>query len=200
MTIKLIPTNHLMSKDAIEGMLKDEGTDIIGIELCEFREAGILDGEKHMSIEKKEGYLLDKITNKIKEKAEAEGLDYGSDMKATLNYSIENNIERVLVDMPILKIQDLFSKIPKEEQDGFARELSEFENESITKEVNEEEVLLGMKSRYPIAFEFLINMRNLYIANQILRVELKNPRKRIVVILGSSHVDSVNKLIGEYNG
>ena len=197
MNAKIIGTNHLMSKEAIEGLIKDEGPDIIGIELCEFREAGILDGEKYPKIEKKEGYLLDKITNKIKEKAESEGLNYGSDMKAALEYSIENNIERVLVDMPILKIQNLFSKIPIKEQEGFQRELAEFEGESIKKKVNEEEVLLGMKSRYPIAFEFLVNMRNLYIANQILRTQRDNPEKRIVVILGAAHVNSVTKLIGE---
>ncbi len=197
MNVKIIGTNHLMKKKEVEDLIRKENPDIIGIELCEFREAGILDGEKYPTIEKNEGYLLDKITNKIKEKAEAEGMDYGSDMKAALNYSIENNVERVLVDMPILKIQDLFSKIPIKEQEGFQKELAEFEGESIKKEVNEEEVLLGMKSRYPIAFEFLVNMRNLYIANQILRTQRDNPEKRIVVILGAAHVNSVTKLIGE---
>jgi len=52
-----------------------------------------------------------------------------------------------------------------------------------------------MKSRYPIAFEFLINMRNLYIANQILKTMLKNPNKKLVIILGSAHVENVNKLL-----
>ena len=194
MSIKIIGTNHLMSKEAIEGILKDEAPDIIGIELCEFREAGILD-EKDIK-EKKENSLLGKITSKIQSKAKAENLDYGSDMKAALNYSIENNIPRVLVDMPILKIQELFSKIPKEEQEGFAKELTEFENESIKKEVNEEEVLIEMKSRYPIAFEFLVNMRNLYIANEISKTLRDNPDKRLVVILGAGHVNNINKLIG----
>ena len=196
MNVKLIGTNHLLDKKVVEDMIRNEAPDIIGIELCEFREAGILDGEVAPKIDEKPKYLLDKITSKIEKKAEKEGLDYGSDMKAALNYSIENNIPRVLVDMPILKIQDLFSKIPIQEQEGFQRELGEFENESVKKEVKEEEVLLGMKQRYPIAFEFLINMRNLYIANQILRVVMNNPGKKVVVVLGSSHVKNVNMLIG----
>jgi len=196
MNIKIIGTSHIMKEEEVKELIRKENPDIIGIELCEFREAGILDGEKYPKIEKKEGYLLDKITDKIKQKAEQEGLNYGSDMKAALNYSIENNIERVLVDMPILKIQDLFSKIPIKEQEGFQKELNEFEGESINKKVNEEEVLLGMKARYPIAFEFLINMRNLYIANEILKTILRNPNKKIIVILGSAHVNNVNKLIG----
>jgi len=57
-----------------------------------------------------------------------------------------------------------------------------------------------MKERYPIAFEFLINMRNLYIANQILKARIDNPGKKIVIVLGSSHVENVNKLIEIKNG
>jgi pheromone shutdown protein TraB len=52
-----------------------------------------------------------------------------------------------------------------------------------------------MKTNYPIAFEFLINMRNLFIANRILVSEKQNPYKKIVVILGAAHVELVNKLI-----
>ena len=183
-----------MYKEQVEELIKKEKPDIIGIELCEFREAAILDNQE-MNPTKEDG-LLGKITSKIKSKAEEEGLDYGSDMKTALRYSIKNNIQRVLVDMPILKIQELFNKIPLKEQQGFARELKEFEKESITKKVNEEEVLINLKSRYPIAFEFLINMRNLFIANEILKISIKNQDKKIVVILGAAHVSNVNKLIG----
>lgn len=198
MNIKLIGTNHLMKKEDVEELIRKENPDIIGVELCEARQTGILNEVTKETIENKDNNnLLDKITNKIKQKAKAEGLDYGSDMKAALMYSLNNKKETVLVDMPISKIQELFSKIPEQEALGFASELKEFEGESITKEVSEEEVLLGMKSRYPIAFEFLINMRNLYIANQILITQRENPNKKIVVILGSSHVENVNKLIGE---
>ena len=201
MKTKLIPTNHLMSKAAIEGILKDEGPEVIGIELCEFREASILDNQEIENIkENKNEGLLGKITSKINQKAKEQNLDYGSDMKTALKYSIENNIPRVLVDMPILKIQELFSKIPKEEQKGFAKELTEFESESLNKKVNEEEVLTQLKKRYPIAFEFLVNMRNLYIANQILKAEKEYPGKRIIIILGSAHVQQVSKLIGGQNG
>ena len=199
MDVNLIGTNHLMKESEIIDILDEENPDIIGIELCEARQTGILNEVTKETIESKGKSLLNKITDKIKKKAKEEGLDYGADMKAALMYSLNNKLETVLVDMPILKIQDLFSKIPEEEALGFASELKEFENESIKKEVNEEEVLLGMKSRYPIAFEFLVNMRNLYIANQILRTQRDNPDKRIVVILGAAHVENVKKMIGVNN-
>lgn len=198
MNIKIIGTNHLMKEEDVEALIKKENPDIIGIELCEARVDAII--TSCLGSDKDEKSLLGKITSKIKKKAEESGLNYGADMKTALRYALENNIDYITVDMPILKIQDLFSKIPIKEQEGFQRELAEFEKESIDKKVNEEEVLLEMKLRYPIAFEFLINMRNLYIATQILRAQRDNPDKRIVVILGSSHVENVNKLIGGNNG
>ena len=192
MNLKIIGTNHLMKKEEVEKLIEAENPEIIGIEICEFREAGILD-QKDIQ-EKKEKSLLGKITNKIMKKAEEEGLDYGSDMKAALNYSIEKEIPRVLVDMPILKIKELLEKIPNKEKEGFQREIEDFEKESMSQEVDSEKVLLGMKKRYPIAFEFLINMRNLYIAKEILKTMNENPEKKLVVILGNGHVDSVTKL------
>jgi len=193
MNVKIIGTNHIMKKEVVEEMISRESPEIIGIELCEFRASKIFEDAK--KVQDKSNSLLGRITDAIKTKADKEGLDYGSDMKTALNYATEHNIEKVLVDMPILKIQELFLKIPQNEQEGFSKELSDFENESINKEVNEEEVLLQMKERYPIAFEFLINMRNLYISNQILKAVIDNPGKKIVIVLGSSHVENVNKLI-----
>lgn len=191
--IKIIGTNHLMKKEEIEKILEEETPDIICIELCEARENAILSQIKYEDNNKT---LLGMITNSIKNKAKKEGLDYGSDMKSALSYSIRNKVPYLLVDMPIMKTQELFLKIPKDEQEGFSKELLEFQNESITKKVNENEVIEGMKSRYPIAFEFLINMRNLYISNQILMARIKNPNKKIVVILGSSHAVNIKKMIG----
>lgn len=204
MNIKMIGTTHLDSKESIINTIKSERPDILGVELCDFRAKIILDEALIITKEEKKvasdmGYesksLLDKITNKIKQKAEESNLDYGSDMKTVLRYANENKIPLLLVDMPILKIQELFSKIPENEQKEFTQGLLEFENETITKEVDEEEVLANLKKRCPIAFEFLINMRNLFIANQILKAVNKNPGKKIVIFLGKSHVQLVNKIL-----
>lgn len=189
--IKIIGTTHLDSKEKIEGILKDENPDIIAIELCHYRENAILNEPK--DIEEKS--LLGKITSAIKKKAKEENLDYGSDMKSALIFARENGIKYEVVDMPILKIQELFTKIPKEEQEGFARELAEFNSVNIKDEIKEEELVETLKERYPIAFEFLINMRNLYIANQLLIIERDNPNKNIVAILGKGHVKQVNLMI-----
>jgi pheromone shutdown protein TraB len=208
MTTKIVGTNHLDSKEMIEDIIKKEKPDILGVELCELRVNAILNEDKitlsnsgevrkgmgDMSV--KANNLLDKITNSIKKKAEEQKMDYGSDQKSVLRYANKNNIPLVLVDMPILKIQELFNKIPKSEQEGFTKELMEFESQGqIDKEVNEEEVLVNLKTRYPIAFEFLINMRNLYISNQIIKCINKNPDKKILVFVGKSHREQIERML-----
>ena len=192
--IKIYGTTHCDSKESIEGIIKDECPDVICLELCEFREQAIFNEVKDEN-KKPNKSLLGKITDKIKEKAEKENLDYGSDQKTALRYASNNKIPYCLVDMPILKIQELFSKIPKDEQLGFQKELQDFESESISKKVNEEEVLLNLKQKYPIAFEFLINMRNLYITNELLKVIINNKDKKILVFLGKGHTKQIEKML-----
>lgn len=197
MKCKIIPTDHLIPAEAIEGIIKDESPDIICLELCEFREKAIFNELTKEIIESKKTKipLLQKITDSIKEKAKKANLDYGSDQKTALRYASDNKIKYYLVDMPILKIQELFSKIPEKEQIGFQSELKAFESESIKTKVNEEEVLFSLKQKYPIAFEFLVNMRNLYITNQILKVMIKNEDKKILVFLGKGHAKNVEKML-----
>jgi pheromone shutdown protein TraB len=190
--IKTIGSNHLMNSAAIEGIIKNENPDIICLELCNFRENAILN---EIKTEVKEKTLLGEITNSIKQKAEKAGLDYGSDQKTALRYAINNKLNYFLVDMPILKTQELFSKLPSNEQEGFLKDLTAFESEPLQKEVNEEEVLFSLKQKYPIAFEFLVNMRNLYITKEILKVQRDNPDKKILVILGKGHVRQIEIMI-----
>ena len=51
--------------------------------------------------------------------------------------------------------------------------------------------LLGLKRKYPIAFEFLINYRNLVIINNLLKIERKYPNKKILCLLGKAHIKIV---------
>jgi pheromone shutdown protein TraB len=193
--IEIIGTTHLDSKEYIEKIIKEFNPDVIGVELCEARAIGIFNETTKEIIESKNNNsILNKITNKIKEKAKQQNLDYGSDMKTALSYASNNKLDSILVDMPIQKIQELFMKIPQEEQRGFQKELQEFESQSI-QEINEEEVLINLKNRYPIAFEFLINMRNLYITNQILKAKEKYPYKRILIFLGKGHTKQIKKML-----
>ena len=182
-----------MSKEEIYKLLDNEKPKIIGVELCETRYklmvTPTLDGLK-IETPKEDDSLLGKISNAIKKKAEKENMQYGSDQINACIYANENNIPLEFVDLDITKTKELMEKIPKEEQEGFMREILEFQNKSIKetmKDIDLEKILKELKTKYPIAFEFLINLRNLFILNKILKLERKYPNKKIVILLGKGH-------------
>jgi pheromone shutdown protein TraB len=192
--IKLIGTNHLMKKEEIINIIQSENPDIIGIELCKIREYIYINKIKNEPA--KDESLLGKISNAIKKKAEEEKVEYGSDMYTALQYSIDNKIPYILVDKNIQEIQTLFQSIPINEQQGFAQEIAKFEKQTIAEStVDEESFLINLKKNFPISFEFLITLRELHIVNQIMRMIVLNPNKKILIFLGKGHIKSINKLL-----
>jgi len=196
--IKLIGTTHLMPKEEIYKLLNDNKPDIIAVELCETRfnlmVRPLLDN--YLDETPKDESLLGKISNSIKQKAEQENIQYGSDMINACLYAKENNIQLEFVDLDIMKTKELMDIMPKEEQEGFLKELANFEKKTIkeqTENIDEEKVLIELKKRFPIAFEFLVNYRNLVIINNLLKIEKNNPNKNIVCLLGKGHI----KIVGE---
>lgn len=205
MSIKIIGTDHLMSKEEIYNIIEYENPDIIGVELCKYRyDLMVIPKINNLIIPEnnnQDGTIISKISNAIKKKADENNLEYGSDQINSCIYAIENNINLEFLDLDIIKTKELMEKIPQEEMTGFLKEIQEFEQMSIDKVKEDakrpaEELLLEMKIKYPIAFEFLINYRNLFIANKILQIIKNNPNKKILIILGKGHINQVKLLIG----
>jgi len=191
--IKILGTNHLMSKGAIEGMIKDENPDVIAVELCDTRYNLMVKPilENYEVENKEDNSLIGKISNTIKQKAEQEDVQYGSDQINACIFAVENNLPLEFVDLDITKIKELLEKIPKEEKDGFLKELLAFETKTLKESIENIDVdktLREMKEKFPIAFEFLINLRNLVILNNLFKLERKYKGKRILVLLGKGHV------------
>lgn len=192
--IKLIGTNHLMKREEIINIIKYEKPDMIGIELCKIREYIYINKIKNEPA--KDESILGKISNAIKKKAEEEKVEYGSDMYTALQYSIDNKIPYYLVDKNIQEVQTLFQSIPVNEQQGFMQEIAKFEKQTIAEStVDEEQFLINLKKQFPISFEFLITIREYYIVNQILKMIILNPNKKILIFLGKGHIKSINKLL-----
>ena len=119
-------------------------------------------------------------------------------MYTALQYAIDNKIPYVLVDKNIQEIQTLFQQIPANEQEGFMKEIAKFESQSIKEStVDEKEFLVKLKQEFPISFEFLITMRELEIANNILKTLVTSPNKKMVVLLGKGHLNGLAKVLGE---
>ena len=191
---KIVGTNHLQSKESIIKEITDYQPDIICIELCKIREYIYLNKIEQKQDEKDES-LLGKISQAIKKKATEEKVEYGSDMYTALQYAIDNKIPYVLVDKNIQEIQQLFQKIPSNEQQGFIKELNIFEKQTIAEStVDEKEFLNKLKTNFPISYEILITLREQEIALNILKTMLNNPNKKIIVFVGKGHINGINKL------
>ena len=193
--IKLIGTTHITPSEEIINTIKLERPDIIGVELCELRLELMVKNPPIVSEQKEDDTLIGKISKAVKKKADEQKIVYGSDMITASRYALDNNIKLVCVDKNIMEIKYLMEKIPANEQAGFMKELSEFENKSLTQQIDEEQVLNELKTKYPISFEFLITLRELYIAYKILKEEVNNPNKKILVFLGKGHIKSMEKLL-----
>jgi pheromone shutdown protein TraB len=196
----IIGTDHLMSKEVIYDLIKKENPDVIAVELCETRYALMVTPLLNNLIDErpKDESLLGKISSKIKEKADKEGLQYGSDQINACLYAKENNLPLEFVDLDITKTKYLMDLIPENEKNGFLLELQEFEKKTLkeqTQNIDEEKTLIELKERFPISFEFLVNMRNLVIINNILKLEKKYPYKKVLVILGKGHTKIVEGAI-----
>ena len=180
-----------MSKEAIEGIIKDENPDVLGVELCETRFKVFTNQIQQNNQEDKS--LLGKITEETKKKAKEENLDYGSDMKAVMFYAINNNIPLELVDKDIMEIKNEMAQIPMNEQIHLQNELVKFKQELLPKEIDEEEVIRRMKKEIPIVYKILVEDRNKFITNKIKEAIRKYPSKRIIVFLGKAHVQEITR-------
>lgn len=202
--IKIIGTNHLMSKEEIYEIIKKENPDVIGVELCLTR-FNLLVLPKLLGIEnntqvtekRKDDTLIGKIADKLNEKSNESNLEYGSDMITASIYAKENKIHLELLDMDITRLKELMEKIPEKEINGFLEELQKFEKMSMQEVKDQQteekvnETINELKTNYPVSYEFLITMRELIISNNILRTINKYPSKKILIILGMGHIKSI---------
>ncbi len=187
--IKIIGTTHFDSKEAIEGIIKDENPDVLGVELCQTRFKIFTNQTNNEG--KKDETLLGKIADETKKKAKGENLDYGSDMKSVMFFALNNQIPLELVDKDILEIRSEMEKIPMEEQLYLQKELIKFQKEKLQTEINEDEVISKMKDNIPVTYEILVKRRNDFIIKRLKEVDKKYKGKRILVFLGKGHVKEI---------
>jgi pheromone shutdown protein TraB len=188
--IQIVGTTHLTLKEEIIKIIEEFKPDIIGVELCKTRLNALVLNPVKQEV-KEDNSLIGKISSAIKKKAEENKVEYGSDMINASKYALENNIRLELVDKDVNEIRTLMNLIPQNEMMGFMNELAKFENDNLNREVNEKEVLNELKTKYPVSFEFLITSRELFILNNILKLQLNNSNKRILIFLGKGHVNSI---------
>jgi len=191
--IFIIGTNHFMTKEEIEKIIKKENPEIIGVELCKTR-FKIFTNQIQQGNGKDET-LLGRIADETKKKAQESNLDYGSDQKTAMFYAINNNIPLLLLDKDIIETRTAMAKIPLEEQIYLQKELLKFQKEKLKTEINEEEIIRKMKKDIPVTYKVLVEDRDNYIIKKIKESKEKYPDKKILIFLGVGHVKKIKEEI-----
>ena len=203
--IKIIGTTHLTKKEEIIKQIKKFNPDIIGVELCNIR-FEILVNQRMGQIQAADGAmvqanpndssLMGKISSSIADKAKDEGMEYGGDMISAARYAKENQIPILLVDRDIVKTRNLMERIPEAEQKQFMAELTNFEAQTLKENVsglNEDDITAELQARCPVAYEFLVEERDMFIENMIMKAMIEYPKKKMLIFLGKVHANKISK-------
>ena len=199
--LKIIGTNHLMPKEEIYDIIKKEKPDILGVEFCETRfnlmVLPIMNQQEYFQVPtQKDESLVGKISDSLKKKAEEANQQYGSDMINACIYAQENKLPLEFLDLDVARIKYLMELTPDNEKQGFMQELAKFDQMS-TQQVKESTdvnyTLNKLKTDYPVSFEFLISMRELFICKNIFKLMHLHPKKKVLVLIGDGHVGPIMK-------
>ena len=213
--IFLVGTAHVSrkSEELVREAIEKYNPDCVGVELDSSRLMQLKSGEKWhdtnvMEIMKNgQAYLflislmLSNFQRKIGEQV---GTKIGSDMLSAVNAAEEKNIRLLLLDRDVrVTMKRAFSKTKLLEKAKLLNSIFLMMfgvgGEKITEEkierLKEKDImseLIGQFSReFPSLKEVLVDERDLYIADKILR----SGCKRIVAVVGAGHLDGIEKNI-----
>ncbi len=223
MNLKIIGTSHIaqQSINEIKKEIQENQPDIIALELDVERAAVLLDEKKQKkgsSLQQVrafgvKGYLFARLGQYVQQKlGKSAGSTPGAEMKTALELARKNNIEIALIDQPIRLTLQKFSKsfTWKERwhfiEDiilGIFRPQKQLEKWKISKfdlrSVPPEEVIIEMienvKDRYPSLYKTLIEDRNKYMTQKLVKLMRQHKDKKILVIVGAGHKKGMEKLL-----
>ncbi len=224
MDIKIVGTGHILQR-SVEGVREavfDDRPDIVALELCEkrfhlinsqgsdFYHRGaqksawcvISDAVKEGSFLVFMGGILALVQQNLGERY---GLPPGSDMFAAIQFSREISAEIVLIDRDIEVTVSRLVNIPFREILGMLRLGKEdtlilgnlFGNDlsSILEENNVEKVISIIRTRMPYLYTVLVDERDRYMAISLYNLQINNPYKRILAVVGAGHKKGILRYI-----
>ena len=224
--VTLIGTAHVSKKsaDLVKKTVLELNPEIIAIELDKQRLHSLL--EKHKNPNKKQkskfldrnlirqvgmfGFLFLKISGYLQQKmGKTLNIDPGIDMLAGVQISKEQNTPLCLADRPILQTisqfkklsflqkmsmikRMVFSKMSFDERKDIASKLQkgQLDNQVIT------QVIEQIKDEIPELYDILIHQRNVYMANEIIKLRKKGVSKMVLVI-GAGHLPGIEEILKE---
>jgi len=215
----LIGTSHVSQEsiDRIKKAFEENELDLVCLELDYNRLDSLLNNKEvtlkdHLKLLKRigpAGYLFYIIAGTFQKKIGKKiGMKPGIDMLTGYNIAREKKIPVALIDLPIDETLKKISKISigkklsiltKFFTSGFKKDNKELLNFDI-KTIPKEELIFKMlellKKETPELYKILIEDRNEYMVNKLIKLREKH-EKNILVIVGAGHVEGMEKLLKE---
>jgi pheromone shutdown-related protein TraB len=207
--ITLIGTGHVFDlKDALQDLFSQKNPDVLCVELDRQRYHSILlkkqDPEKYKESSKQLPFLYRMLAQFQENMAKRFGVVPGEEMITTIEYAQRFQIPLVCIDMHATnlfkrmiksmtfreKLTFLFSGIG-----GFFIKSEQVEKqvEDITKNVDSYLRVIG--ERFPTIKKILIDERNAYMANNLIKLSEKYDH--IIAVVGDGHIPGMSELLKE---
>lgn len=221
MNLTIIGTSHIakQSINEIKKAIEENKPDIVAVELDINRASALLHGEKNrvsladMSKIGLKGYLFVKIGQYIQQKLGNEvGISPGSEMKIALKLAQKNKSEVSFIDQPIETTLKNFSKeltwkekgrfvvdlvigiiFPKKQAQKLG--LDKFDLSKVPAQEVIAKMMNSLKKDYPSVYKTLVEDRNKYMVEQLVKLMRTDPNKRILAVVGAGHKEGMEKLL-----
>ena len=207
--ITLIGTGHVFDlEDALQEIFQQKNPDVLCVELDKQRYHALMmkqqDPEKYKQSAKKLPFLYRMLAQFQENMAKRFGVSPGEEMIATIKYARNYQIPLMCIDM---HAQNLFSRMIKSMTikekttflfSGFAglfvrAEKVEKQVENISKDLESYLDLIGQK--FPTIKKILIDERNMYMTNNIIKIS--ENYQQIIAIVGDGHIPGMSEILKE---
>lgn len=222
--VTLIGTAHVSKKSAqlVKKTIQELNPEIVAIELDKQRLHSLLEKQKNPNQKNSQkffdrnlikqvgmfGFLFLKVSGYLQQKmGKTLNIDPGVDMLAGVVSAKEQNIPLCLADKPILKTisefkklsflqkmsmikRMVFSKMSFDERKDLADKLQKGKLDSDV--INQ--VIFQIKDEIPELYDILIHQRNVYMAQEIIKLRKKGVNK-IVLVIGAGHLPGIEEIL-----
>ncbi|MBI2151860.1 TraB/GumN family protein [Candidatus Woesearchaeota archaeon] len=221
MRLKIIGTSHIaqQSVQEIKKAFNDFKPDIISVELDVDRAKSLFQPQTQKmswSVIFKvgvKGFLFAKIAQYVQQKlGQSVGISPGSEMKTAMELAQKNKLQIAFIDQPIsITLKKLSQRFSWKEKWHFFSDIMQsiFRPKKMMKQwqitqfdlhkVPEKEIILKLVSqlqeRYPSVYLTLVEERNKYMSQQLIKLLRHHPEKRILAVVGAGHEKGMNEYL-----
>ena len=224
--IKIIGTSHIAreSVNQIKDEIKKIKPEIVAVELDINRLSNLFSKKRKVSIRDiKHLGLIGFIFNVVggfmqRQLGERVGLAPGADMRAAVIEAKKVGAKIALIDQPIqITLTRLSKKMPVREKLKFVSYLlaailfpwiptsksTKIDLSKVPESELIEHLSIELKKNFPSVYQVLVEERNQYLANQLIKIKKDFPDAKIIAVVGAGHLSGINQILkkkGFFNG